>query len=158
MGLFSRICFAFLCSCSLRAGSLAWAAVLSTLILLQHVRVELETANWESDLTVPNPGCVPVSDVLGKPLVRHRSSSQLPSSCMLLLCAGWEFLVWCNLILMLYLENHWVPSGFSMLCGPLCSLRKYWGFISVLYVVVQVIRAFGKPELPGASPLLGSWF
>lgn len=31
-------------------------------------KVELERAKRESDLTVPNPSCVPVSDVVRKPL------------------------------------------------------------------------------------------
>lgn len=93
-------------------------------------------------------------------LVHHCSFSQLFSpSGMLHFCATWEFPLWYSLILTLYLQKHWMPSSSSMLRELLCFLRKYLGFFFLLlYVAVQEIGAFGKPKLPGASPLLCSYF
>ena len=58
-------------------------------------------------------------------LVAHHSSFLLPACCFFVQD---EFLLWCSLILTLYLQKHWVVSSSLVLRELLCSLRKCWDF------------------------------
>lgn len=115
-----------------------------------------------SDPIVPNPSCVPVLDVVRKPL----HFLLLPTPCWFVAALFHSpflrpLLVWderVSLVIQLSPNTCKNTGCLLVLWCFMCSLRKHLHFLFELYLAVQETKAFGKPKLAGASPLLCSYF
>lgn len=103
-----------------------------------HLNTPAASKSWagdrESDLKVPNPSCVPVSDVVRNEEASSFLAASTPRwfitclSSFLLFSAREEFLLSYSLILTLDLQKHRVPSSSPRLCELPCSGRRYLDF------------------------------